>query len=155
MNSIEKNILGEKGSLTSMGYKVIGLIFSLALIGIILIISSVEKRNLMKHYETTTGEITSIDEFNKSSGRLTFRFKFYVDKKVYSGSRMFGCGDNNFKLQNVLRNKIMTVVYEQDDPGTCALLMTRQDYGKFKLNISEDALPLLSFIENTCTSSDN
>jgi hypothetical protein len=112
-------------------------------------IGLLQKNNLEKDHMNTVGSIFDVETGSKSPDVFA-KFSFQINGKEFESNSSIQCPKVEcFQfLYKLLKGRSLVVIYEKDNPQNCEMLFRREEYEKYKLEITPDQLSLINSIDS-------
>ena len=131
--------------------KRIGLVIFVFLLILFVSVAFYKKNSLKNNFSITNGYIYDFGNSRYSGNTIFFKYKFSVNNIIYSASSGVSCDRRKkFFFQSWKNGKMVQVVYDIKDPDNSSILLTKENYKKYGLNIPNKYKSEIDYIDSLC-----
>lgn len=125
-------------------------IFGVALI-IFVSIAFHKNNSLDRNFAITNAYIYDFGNSRNAGSTIFFKFKFSVNSITYNGNSGMPCERaKTLFFQSWANGKEVQVVYDKKNPDNCSILLTKENYMKYGLDIPNEYKSQTEFIDSLC-----
>lgn len=126
----------------------------LAFISILLVFATIgflRRDKLTNDFRVTTGNIYEFGNSRGSGNTIFFKYRFSVNGQMFHGNSSLSCNRaKRVNFQSWTNGKKVQVVYEESNPNNSDLLLSREDYRQYAVEIPIEYNAQVKLIDSLC-----